>query len=101
MITLNDITCTSPTADQICEKLKSYGVVRVSEFLASNETKLALEEARLATSTRANYWNPFGPCCRFSLEQLPPHLSRSRDMIGGTHLERLPAEFSHSRNVIG
>jgi hypothetical protein len=34
------------------------------------------------------------------LEQLPPHLSRSRDKIEGSNLEALPLQFTHTRNVI-
>jgi len=100
MITLEDITCSSPTSDQLCEKLRSFGVARVQGFLTTTETRLVFEEAKLATSTLANYRNPFGPCCRFSLEQLPPHLARSRDLIGGDRLEQLPSQFIHSRSVI-
>lgn len=101
MITLTDVTCAAPTADQLCEKLRAYGVARVPGFLSPEETGLVLEETRLATSTLANYRNPYGDCCRFSLEQLPPHLSRSRDLIGGHSLQRLPPQFTHSRDVIG
>jgi hypothetical protein len=100
MTTLDDVTCAS-TADQLCEKLESYGVARAPGFLTLRETELILAEAHLATSSHANYQNPYGPCCRFSLEQLPPRLSRSRDLIGGSHLEQLPAQFEHTRELMG
>jgi hypothetical protein len=99
MITLDEVSCTSKV-DQICEKLKAYGVARVPDFLTPKDTDLILAEANLATSRHANYQNPYGPCCRFSLEQLPSHLSRSRDLIDGTNLERLPPQFAHTRRVM-
>lgn len=101
MITLEDMTCSSPTVNQFCEKLTAFGAVRVPGFLTGEETELALEEARLATSSLANYRNPYGPCCRFSLEQLPPHLSRSRDLVEGSNLAPLPPQFTQSREIIG
>lgn len=101
MITLDDVTCSSPTSDELCEKLGSFGVARVVGFLTPAETRRVFEEARLATSTLANYRNPYGPCSRFTLQQLPAYLARSRDLIEGETLQQLPSQFRHSRQIIG
>src|ERR1700755_28567 len=101
MITLEDVTCSSPTSDELCQKLMSFGVARVPSFLTAAETRLVFEEAKIATSTLANYRNPYGPCSRSTLHKLPPHLARSRDLIEGDTLPQLPSQFRHSRQVIG
>lgn len=99
MISLDDVTGASPSAEEFCTKLRMFGVVRVPGFLSPADTKLLLEEAKLATTSFANYRNPYGPCSRFSLHQLLPHLARSRDLIKGDTLDELPADFRHSREL--
>lgn len=42
MITLKDVTCASPTAKQLCEKLMAIGVARVPGFLTTKETEIVL-----------------------------------------------------------
>jgi hypothetical protein len=101
MITLENVTCSSPTPDDLCQKLRTFGVVRVPGFLTAAEMRLVFEEVRQATSTLANYRNPYGPCARFTLRKLPPHLARSRDLVKGDTLQQLPLQFKHSRRVIG
>jgi hypothetical protein len=100
MITLEDVTCSSATSYELCQKLRAFGVARVPNFLTPVETRLVFEEAKVATSTLANYLNPYGPCSRFTLQQLPPHLARSRDLIEGNTLQQLPSQFRYSRQVI-
>lgn len=98
---LNDITCVVQSVEEVCTKLTAFGVVRLPSFLSLQETGRIHQEAELATSATANYRNPYGPCSRFSLEELPAHLSRSRDLTNGAHLRRLPACFQLTRKVIG
>jgi len=101
MIALDDVTCLSATPEELCRTLRIFGVARIPNFLTSLEIREILDEAKLATAKFANYRNPYGPCSRFSLRQLPTKLARSRDLVLGDSLSPLPAEFPRSRQVTG
>lgn len=97
---LGDISCASNRTSELCAKLSEYGVARIEGFLSPLELAPLQSEARRATVAFANYQNPYGPCARFSLNPLPPKLSRSRELLNGEHLQVLPDEFTHSRRTL-
>lgn len=100
MISLADVTRSSTSSAELLQVLSTYGVVRLTEYLPSDLTAAILDEARIATESMANYRNPYGPCARFSLDTLPPHLSHSRDLVAGDHVEPLPRSLRHAREVM-
>jgi len=96
---IRQLTCPA-SLDAVQSALSRFGVARIPGFLDALETEIVLKEAQTATSSMANYRNPFGISTRFSLRDLPPHLSISRELTTGTHLTSLPQTFTTSRDIL-
>lgn len=93
----DSFTCSSRSPEEACDNLRAHGVARIPGFCSGDDLERLMSEAHLATSARANYKNPYGPCARFTLDRAPPELARSRDLFDGEFLPVLPDVFQDTR----
>jgi hypothetical protein len=97
---VSNVIAIQASVREICEGLRKEGVVRVPNFIDSEDVTSLLEEAKIAV-TSANYRHAYGDCCRYSLDEISRHLSLSRELISGRHLDKLPVSFKSSRAILG